>query len=631
MGPDGISNLLVKHAPTKFRSVLLYLFNYSWQNGVLPDEWRRANVCPIYKGLPSPKSQAKSYRPISLTSCVVKIFERMILERLVVYLDGKRFFTTAQSGFRKHHSTIDQVYRLISRVQEAFQRREHVSVAFLDIVAAFDSVWHDGLLYKLHRAEVTGRAWRWVKAFLNGRKFRVVNDGVQSEWYGVGAGVPQGSILGPFLFLVFINDVPVYCGVVVVLYADDIAVWPNSGGKIGDNVLNKALDEIYEWGQRWHLKFSPTKSAWLCFSNQRCKPAPLRIWLGPRLLHRVYVFRYLGLHFTPRLKWDVHSSAAYKSAMHAAYRVSRVLTPFGPSPKIVRQLVNALVIPIIAYGWPLWCPPTEKHWSKLDTAVCFALRCAVGLPSSTEKLALFVEFGIACPKLWRECSALVFAHHVDCELGESRPDHPARKLFWDQRSVPLPKRCPKSRIPFGKAVETYAYRFGVDHDDTKAANVASLRKLALKRQIGWIRSTDAKRQPSRYAREFTLRPAPTSYILTDSRQIATLRACIRLNRHHLRSRLHKLDSKIDERCPHCLALNQPAHLVPSETPYHVLFDCPLHARARWLSFFELQRYCEIAPNMDILTGDYTAVKLRPWEARTWSEYLLLAINAKVPL
>jgi len=72
-------------------------------------------------------------------------------------------------------------------------------------------------------------------------------------------------------------------------------------------------------------------------------------------------------------------------------------------------------------------------------------------------------------------------------------------------------------------------------------------------------------------------------------------------------------------------------LVPSETPYHVLFDCPLHARARWLSFFELQRYCEIAPNMDILTGDYTAVKLRPWEARTWSEYLLLAINAKVPL
>jgi hypothetical protein len=423
----------------------------------------------------------------------------------------------------------------------------------------------------------------------------------------------------------------VYFGVVVVLFADDIAVWPNLGGKTGDNLLNKALYEIYEWGLRWHVKFSPTKSVRMCFSRQQRKPVPPRILLGPRLLPLVDQFRYLGLHFTSDLTWHVQSAAAYRSAMHAAYKVSRVFTQTGPSPKVVRLLVNALVIPVITYGWPLWCPPTAKLWSKLDTAVCFPLRCSVGLPVSVQKMALFVEFGIVCPQLWRECSAMVFAHHVDCELGANRPDHPAHLLFKEQRSVSLPKRCPKSRIPFGKAVETYAYRFAVDHNDSKAASVATLRKLALERQIGLIRRTDGKRQPTRYAREFELRPAPTSYILTDSRPSATLRARLRLNRHHLRIRQHTLNANIDERCPSCLALNSQApHLAPAETPQHVLFDCPLHARPRRLWFLELTRY-GIPTNMHILTGDFSAIRPdQRGQAREASANLLRDINDKVP-
>lgn len=96
---------------------------------------------------------------------------------------------------------------------------------------------------------------------------------------------------------------------------------------------------------------------------------------------------------------------------------------------------------------------------------------------------------------------MVFAHHVDCELGERRPDHPAHLLFREQRSVRLPRRCPKSRIPFGKAVATYAHRFAVDHDDSKAASVATMRKLALERQIGLIRRTEGKRRPTRAMHE----------------------------------------------------------------------------------------------------------------------------------
>lgn len=316
----------------------------------------------------------------------------------------------------------------------------------------------------------------------------------------------------------------------------------------------------------------------------------------------------------------------YKSAMHSAYKITRIITKVGPSPKVIRLLVNALVIPIISYGWPLWCPPTEKLWSKLTSAVCFPFRCAVGLPVSTEKLALFVEFGVVCPKLWREVSASVFAHRVDCELGESRPDHPAHVLFKEQRSMRLPRRCPKYRIPFGKAIATYAHRFAVDHDDSKAASVATMRKLALERQIGWIRRADGKRQPSRYAREFKLRPAPASYILTDDRLTATLRARLRLNRHHLRSRLHKLDAKVDDSCPSCLALSNRV----SETPQHVLFDCPLHARPRTLWFFELSRF-GIPTDMHVLTGDFSgAPPDQRGQARNASANLLRDINEKVP-
>ena len=179
-------------------------------------------MCPIHKGKAYPRNLAQSYRPISLTSCLAKLFERMILARLVAFLDSTDFFSRSQSGFRKNHSTLDQIYRLIARVQQSFDQKEHLSVAFLDMVAAFDSVWHDGLLYKLHCSGVHGRAWRWIKSFLSGRKLRVVSKGVFSDWFDVGAGVPQGSILGPFLFLVYINDIPVHFGAVVVLFADSL-------------------------------------------------------------------------------------------------------------------------------------------------------------------------------------------------------------------------------------------------------------------------------------------------------------------------------------------------------------------------------------------------------------------------
>jgi len=613
-GPDGISNLLIKNMPAEFRRVLLFAYNFSWEHGELPASWKCAHVCPIYKGHPNPRNIAKSYRPISLTSCLVKVFERMILDRLVEFLDSpdRRFFSASQSGFRSQHSTIDQIYRIINRVNECFANHNYVSVAFLDIVAAFDTVWHEGLLFKLHKAGVTGRAWRWIKCFLTGRKSRVVHRGSQSDWFNIGAGVPQGSILGPFLFLVFINDVPSMFGVVVVLFADDMAIWPTIDGPPGDKRLQDALDRISIWGERWHIVFSPTKSVTMCFSRMRCRPQPTQFYLDNDALPDVDKFRYLGVILKPDLTSDAHTEKVITSATTAAFKIARIVTKTGPPPRIIRQLVQALVVPIISYAWPLWCPPTEWHWNKLESAICLPLRCALGLHRSVQKLALLAEFGLVRPSIWRDCCALVFAHRVDVKLLKDRPDHPIVKIFREEARSRLRKNCPKYLIPFGKAIKAAEHRLGVSHVSEKASRIASLRKLALTRQICQLRTPDQHHKCSSYSSDFALCPAPTSYIKSDSKTTAVLRARIRLNRHHLRSRQAKLRLIDSAQCPACLWYHRPAPVVPTETPRHVLLDCPRFTTARMQCSIELNLF-NVDMTLDVLTGDVHDVpaKARP--------------------
>lgn len=603
-GPDGVSNLVIKHMPAEFRKVILFAYNFSWKHGVLPVEWKRAYVCAIYKGRPNPRNMPKSYRPISLTSCLVKVLERLILGRMVSFLDSRSFFLSSQSGFRSYHSTLDQIYRLINRVNECFANRDFVSVVFLDIVAAFDSVWIEGLLYKLHKAGVTGRAWRWIRCFLTDRRFRVVSNGSMSDWFDLGAGVPQGSILGPFLFLVFINDVPSVFGVVVVLFADDIAIWATTDGKLGDKQLQLALDHIDIWADRWHIVFSPSKSVSMCFSRQRVKPQPAVMYMGNDALVCVDRFRYLGVIFTPRLDWSPNTDQAIVSSRRASFAVSRIVTSTGPPPRIIRQLVQALVLPIISYAWPLWCPPTDRHWNKLESAVGSPLRAVLGLHRSVQKLALMVEFGLVRPSVWHDCCALVFAHRVDVKLAKDRPNHPSTLIFRSESGGFLPKDCPKYRRPLGKRIKTAEFRLGVSHISDKASCMASLRKLALARQIQQIRLPDKQQPKSRYATEFSLWPAPATYIMSDPRDIAVLRARIRLNRHHLRSRQHRLSLADSALCRSCAYLGPQA---PVETPNHILLECPRFDTARMNCLIELDLFgCSLT--MDVLTGDIHNVR-----------------------
>jgi len=354
------------------------------------------------------------------------------------------------------------------------------------------------------------------------------------------------------------------------------------------------------------------------------------IRLGSKPLPRVDTFKYLGLHLNSKLTWSTHCNRVRTSALHAAFKISRVLTKTGPSPRVIRLLVQALVIPIISYAWPLWRPPTERHWQRLASAVCLPLRCVLGLPASTQKLALFVEFGLPCPRLLHSCTVIVYAHHVDIELGRVQPHHPAHKLFRQQRSGFLPKRCRRSRIPFAKAVITDEYRLGVDHNSDTAASIASLRKTALTKQIRLICEPDGKQQPSRFATNFIHRPAPTGYVMKDMRNIASLRARIRLNRHHLRDRQRKLKLIDDDRCPACVEVLGPnAHAAPTENATHVLLECPRFSTSRMQCSAQLH-LCGTEMSMDTLTGFFANVPAQHREeARTVTAEFLSKVNKAV--
>ena len=227
--------LFLRYAGRRVFAVLALLYNFSWQHGVLPQAWRQADVMALYKGAAEEargkpagqRSDPSSYRPISMTSIVIRTFEHLVQRRLSKELEGRDFFHPLQFGFRKGRQTADAINHLLSTIRRINStqtvynippdqqvngkaRTKYTTpcpVVFLDIAKAFDRVWPEHLLRCLHDAGITGTAWRWLRAFLSGRRIRAVQLDLCSHWHSIHYGVPQGCVLSPLLFLIFIQPV----------------------------------------------------------------------------------------------------------------------------------------------------------------------------------------------------------------------------------------------------------------------------------------------------------------------------------------------------------------------------------------------------------------------------------------
>ena len=209
--------------------------------------WKLANVIPIFKK--GDKQLIKNYRPISLLPICGKVFEKIIFNNLCNYLNTNNLITKNQSGFRPGDSTTNQLLCLVNEIHKAFDDLKSLEVraVFLDISKAFDKVWHDGLLFKLNQNGINRSLLKFSANYLHNRKQRVVLNGSYSDYSSIQSGVPQGSVLGPLIFLVYINDLERNIKFNIKFFADDHVFFIVKDPVTSANDLNHDLDMIYQW------------------------------------------------------------------------------------------------------------------------------------------------------------------------------------------------------------------------------------------------------------------------------------------------------------------------------------------------------------------------------------------------
>ena len=255
-GYDNITVRFLKICDVSICRPLEIIFRESIDQGIFPDQWKKANIVPIHKK--NEKNLVKNYRPISLLPVCGKIFERIIFNSIFNYLSTNNLLSPHQSGFRPNDSCSNQLLYITHEIISSLDKNREVRGIFLDMSKAFDKVWHQGLIFKLKTIGISGKLLSLLENFLSNRKQRVVLNGQHSDWLDINAGVPQGSILGPLLFLIYVNDLPNDLKSQVKLFADDVSLFSSIlDPNITANDLNNDLDKIKDWAFKWRMKINP--------------------------------------------------------------------------------------------------------------------------------------------------------------------------------------------------------------------------------------------------------------------------------------------------------------------------------------------------------------------------------------
>ena len=328
--------------------LLKKLFNLSLRMQKVPKLWKQANVIPSHKK--DKKSDVQNYRPISLISVISKIFEKVIFKYVYNHLNDNFIISSYQSGFLPGKSTTTQLLEVYHHFCKAVDDGKELRVVFLDISKAFDRVWHAGLIYKLHQSGISSNLLNWFKNYLSDRQQRVVIHGQSSEWSSIKAGVPQGSVLGPLLFLLYINDISYtvqHCH--IRLFADDTCLFIEVDNREDAAVkINEDLGALYQWSLDWLVSFSEPKTKALTISNKKDFNKNPPIVMNHIPIEEVQSYKYLGLIFTRNLRWNNHVD---KVATNAQKRLNAMMPlKFKISRKSLEIMYKSFIMPVLEYG-----------------------------------------------------------------------------------------------------------------------------------------------------------------------------------------------------------------------------------------------------------------------------------------
>ena len=333
-GPDGLPPILFHNLANQLAYPLTTIFNLFMQAGTVPDIWRQARVTPIFKKGSS--SVTKNYRPISLTCVGCKIFETAIKTVLVPFLEGKKLISVNQHGFRPGHSTCLNLLESLNDWTLNLDSKIDTFVAHIDFARAFDSVSLPKLVHKLKWAGINGSLLSCIESLLFNRRQQVKVGNSLSNLETVISGVPQGSVLGPILFIFYINDITNINdqSCTPKLYADDLKAY-NSGINDSDGTkFKKSLNDIANWAETWQLPISSEKSKYLLISNKKRNPEPvLHFQLHGSDLPQTSEVIDLGVNFNSKLNFSDHISSTIAKAKQRLFLLRKICLSKNPTIK----------------------------------------------------------------------------------------------------------------------------------------------------------------------------------------------------------------------------------------------------------------------------------------------------------
>ena len=363
-GPDQLHPRILKECATELALPLKILFDLTIKKGKIPKEWKAAEIKAIYKKKGA-KSNPSNYRPVSLTSVVSKLMEKVIKAQLNNHLKINNLLANEQYGFVSGRSTDTQLLTSLLHWQQALDQDIPVDIVYMDFKKAFDSVPHVRLIKKLKSYGIEGNLLSWIQDFLKDRTQHVKVNNSESEEKPVTSGVPQGSVLGPTLFIFFINDLPSISTVETKIFADDTKAYCQIKNEQDKRNLQQTIDLMHDWTEKWQLHFNETKCKVLHLGQNNPRHSYFIGKDDKRIeLEETTLEKDLGVHIDRNLSFEEHINKITKKA---ASKCARILKNFTyRSKEVLVPIFKTIVRPILEYANSAWSSGLRKNINEIE-------------------------------------------------------------------------------------------------------------------------------------------------------------------------------------------------------------------------------------------------------------------------